>query len=168
MVSLYSMRCTLIQTHSRSIFTAILLAFSFLCFSVPVAYPQNPSLLRWACFESALAPTVRKDILALYCSSALRSLLGWLNFDRSSLGLGHGWSCEPIVFLKPIILIKPYGPINITKLWRLFSTLSIFYLNKYRKTSFTRPVTSSDNYYKYSAVSSTTDSPMYIGSKDTG
>lgn len=77
-VSFCIIRWTLIHTHSRKILVAILFAFSFLYISVPVACPQNPSLHRWACFESALAPTVKYDmpLPALYYSSMVRILLG--------------------------------------------------------------------------------------------
>ena len=60
-----------IHTHSSTISLATFSANSFFSCSVPLTFPQNPSLLLWACLVNALAPTVNfGGFFSLFSSSS--------------------------------------------------------------------------------------------------
>ena len=95
----YNILWTFTQTHSLKIRIATFYAFWFFIISVPVGYPQYPSLLLCECLSRARAPTVSLDMLfKRYASSTLTIWFGLLKFSNNYYALGHSRFYDPTVF----------------------------------------------------------------------
>ena len=128
----YNILWTFIHTHSLKIRTAIFYAFSFLIVSVPVGYPQYPSLLLCECLSKALAPTVSLDMLFRRCaSSTLTIWFGLLKFNSNYYALGQSRFYDPIVFLNPSIVKIPLGSMKIKNFVIILRNFSLFCAAKF-------------------------------------
>ena len=128
----YNILWTFTQTHSLKIRMATFYAFWFFIISVPVDYPQYPSLLLCECLSRARAPTVSLDMLfRRYASSTLTIWFGLLKLSNNYYALGQSRFYDPTVFLNPSMVKMPLGSIKIRNLTIILRNFSWFYAAKH-------------------------------------